>query len=81
MRELSVRGIETRPFFYPIHEFPMYAGSRTDRGCRVAVDLSRRGLCLPSYFPLCESDVDAITGEMLAVLSNVRVPMQLSHAA
>ncbi len=81
MRELTERGIETRPFFYPIHEFPMYAGARTDRGCRVAVDLSRRGLCLPSYFQLRESDVDAIAGELLAVLASVPVPRQLSHAA
>src|SRR5438105_5613550 len=28
--ELAEAGIETRPFFYPIHTFPMYRRARTD---------------------------------------------------
>ncbi len=80
MAGLAERGVETRPFFYPVHEFPMYAAARTDRGCPVAVDLSRRGVCLPSYFQLREEDVDAIAGELLDVLTT-SLPIPLSHAA
>jgi perosamine synthetase len=81
MRSLAERGIETRPFFYPVHEFPMYRGAPTDRGCPVAVDLSRRGLCLPSYFQLREADVDAIAGELLETLSGIETAPTLSQVA
>jgi len=39
--------IETRPLFYPAHTMPMYMSSFQSH--RVAEDLSRRGINLPSY--------------------------------
>ena len=71
LRVMAERGIETRPFFYPIHEFPMYRDAPTDRGCPVAADVSRRGLCLPSYFALAESNVVEIVAELTASLASL----------
>ncbi len=60
MRELEEAGIETRPFFPPVHQFPMYLTARSDNGCPVACDLSARGVSLPTSSYLGESDVDVI---------------------
>jgi perosamine synthetase len=40
-------GIETRPLFYPVHTMPMYSSSFQLH--RIAEDLGRRGINLPSY--------------------------------
>jgi perosamine synthetase len=64
MADFAQRGIETRPFFYPVHEFPMYRGHRTDHGCPVACDLSYRGVCLPTSCRINEADADVIAGEL-----------------
>lgn len=61
---LAERGIETRPFFYPIHRFPMYAHHRSDNGCPVACATSARGLTLPTATYLQEADVDFIAGQL-----------------
>ncbi|MFY0607740.1 MAG: DegT/DnrJ/EryC1/StrS aminotransferase family protein [Cyclobacteriaceae bacterium] len=54
LREL---GIETRPSFYPVHQMPMY-----DQGLTFvcAEDISGRGINLPSYPELSDSDIDFI---------------------
>jgi perosamine synthetase len=51
-RELADQGVETRPFFYPIHTLPPYS-RRLD--LRVAERLSRQGLNLPSG-PIIKDD-------------------------
>lgn len=55
---LTTHGIETRPLFYPVHTMPMYAGNYERH--RVAEDLGCRGINLPSYPDLNESDVSYI---------------------
>jgi perosamine synthetase len=55
--QLRERGIETRPFFYPVHTLPMY---QTGQSLPVAEDLSRRGLNLPSGATLTAEQVDYI---------------------
>jgi len=45
MNSLHHKGIETRPFFHPIHKLPPY---RTRNRCPVAESLSMRGVNLPS---------------------------------
>jgi perosamine synthetase len=64
MADLAKKGIETRPFFYPVHEFPMYQGCRNDNNCPVARDLSYRGLSLPTSSYLKKWDIDVITREL-----------------
>src|SRR3990170_5152621 len=50
---LKKNGIETRPTFHPVHTMPMYnKGEKFE----VAEDLGSRGINLPSYPDLSESD-------------------------
>lgn len=57
-RALRVEGIETRPVFHPAHTMPMYAAGQT--GLDVSVDLSARGLNLPSWPGLSETQITDI---------------------
>jgi perosamine synthetase len=54
LTRLDARGIETRPFFWPLHLLPPYA-----RGGQMAVaeDLGARGISLPSGLSLDRSQV------------------------
>jgi len=51
------RGIETRPFFYPVHFLPMYLSQES---YPVAESLSLRGLNLPSFPDLTETNLSQI---------------------
>lgn len=64
MHELSVRGIETRPVFYPIHEMPPYRGQHGR--FPVAERISSRGINLPTHGKLSEEDVDYVCENLLA---------------
>ena len=56
MGRLREAGVDTRPYFYPVSDMPMYARAVTP----VAHDVSVRGINLPCYTDLSESDVDQI---------------------
>ncbi len=45
MKKLEENGIETRPFFYPIHVMPPY---KNNEGFPVAEEVARKGINLPS---------------------------------
>jgi perosamine synthetase len=57
MRVLDEAGIETRPFFYPMHTLPMYEQDNESKEFPVADDLASRGLNLPSSATLAREDV------------------------
>ena len=57
-RALREQGIETRPFFHPVHTMPMYAQGQT--GLTVAVVLGARGINLPSWPGLGEEGVQTV---------------------
>jgi perosamine synthetase len=54
---LKKRGIDSRPFFYPLHTLPPY---RQDISLPVAEMLARKGLNLPSSALLQESEIKRI---------------------
>lgn len=60
MRALADRGIETRPFFVPLHRQPLYATLFADRPCPVADWVSARGLYLPSGTGLTPSEIERV---------------------
>ncbi|MDP9117043.1 MAG: DegT/DnrJ/EryC1/StrS family aminotransferase [Actinomycetota bacterium] len=64
MAALASDGIDTRPFFYPLHTLPMYRDLRP--GCRfpVAERLAECGLHLPSGATLTHSDVAYVAGRL-----------------
>ncbi|MFI4989753.1 MAG: DegT/DnrJ/EryC1/StrS family aminotransferase [Solirubrobacterales bacterium] len=57
MDALAESGIETRPFFYPLHTLPMYRADSDPADFPVAEDLAPRGINLPSSATLTREDV------------------------
>jgi perosamine synthetase len=56
---LKKRGIDSRPFFHPLHTMPPY---RQDISLPVAESLAGKGLNLPSSALLREGDIERIVG-------------------
>ena len=58
---LKEKGIDTRPFFYPIHTMPSYKSSINDNEkFPMAEDFSVRGLMLPSSVSLTTEEISFI---------------------
>ena len=57
MAKMRERGIDSRPFFYPMHVLPPY---KENASYPVSEKLSRQGINLPSYPALTEDDVRRI---------------------
>jgi perosamine synthetase len=73
MRTLEADGIETRPFFVPIHALPPYephatAASGVGRSLEVTADLASRGLNLPLHPGLSRGDVARVAGAVRAAV-------------
>lgn len=71
MRRLGKVGIGTRPFFWPMHEQPVFR----ERGlfgraeCPVAERLARRGFYVPSGLGLTEEEIDVAASAVVSALS------------
>jgi perosamine synthetase len=71
IRRLAERGIGARPFFWPMHEQPvfqrmgLFAGTR----CPIAERLARRGFYLPSGLGLQGSEQDLVAETLRELLS------------
>jgi len=57
MRKLKEKGIDTRPFFIPMHKMPPY---KCRKSFPVAEELSSQGINLPSYPGLNKKDIKYI---------------------
>lgn len=59
MIELEKKGIETRTFFIPMHEQPVFQNMRLFKGesYPVAEELARKGMYLPSSSGLKEAEI------------------------
>ena len=71
IRRLDERGIDSRPFFYPLSSLPAYAahgaGEHRSRN-PIAYELSAYGVNLPSALSLTRDDVRRVCDEVKAVL-------------
>ncbi len=65
---LNKKEIDTRPFFRPIHKMPFYPNEDSP----VALDLSEKGLSLPSYPALTDQDIHYICDEIESFITNFR---------
>jgi perosamine synthetase len=68
---LATRGIETRPFFYPLHLMPPYQGGNRNRAGKfpVAERLGSTGINLPTFVDLSDDMIEkvcAVIDEMAA---------------
>ncbi|MCL4367003.1 DegT/DnrJ/EryC1/StrS family aminotransferase [Patescibacteria group bacterium] len=66
IRKLHEKGIDSRPFFYPIHTLPPYA---TGQSFPIAEDLAKRGLNLPSSVLLTKNQIKYICQTLKELLS------------
>jgi perosamine synthetase len=66
--KLEERGIETRRFFYPLHEMPIYQEYAID-AYPVSSRISKQGLNLPSSVKLLEDDVKYIAQKLKEIIS------------
>lgn len=69
MAALRSAGVDSRPFFYPIADMPMYSKAHTP----VTDRISQAGVNLPSYFDLTENDVRQICTVVRRVLTEMTI--------
>jgi perosamine synthetase len=67
MERMAADGIETRPAFYPVHTMPMYS-QRYERH-RVAEELARRGINLPSWPDLAPAQQQRVVASLRRALA------------
>ena len=56
MDYLTTKGVETRPFFYPMHVMPVYKQDNAPQ-LTLAEDIARKGTSLPTFFELTKEDI------------------------
>jgi perosamine synthetase len=77
--ELAMRGIETRPFFYPISSMPPYLNGRR-QAFAVAEGVSRKGLSLPSSPLLKQKSIRRICAVLRELADDVRTKKTRPHS-
>ena len=70
MTKLKEMGIDTRPFFYPLSEMPMYKDNRNHMNV-TAKNLSERGLNLPSGVNLKREEIKHICSTLKTILKHI----------
>lgn len=65
MAHLKAQGIDSRPFFIPIHQMPPY---REEEIYPIAEELSQTGMNLPSYPAISDEDIMRISGTIREAL-------------
>ena len=73
MRRLGDEKIGTRPFFWPMHEQPVFLkmGLFKDTRCPVAERISRRGFYVPSGLCLSEDQQAIVAEKLRAILGEI----------
>jgi perosamine synthetase len=67
MQDLRERGIDSRPYFYPMSDMPMFDAADTP----VAHRLAQSGLNLPFYVGLSETQVDFVCRQFQQALADL----------
>lgn len=66
--QLSSKGVDTRPFFYPLSTLPMYERAT----CETSLKISSQGLNLPTFPGLKESEIIYICNELSTIIEHLR---------
>jgi perosamine synthetase len=70
MKRLEEMGIETRPFFYPLHTQPVYKDLKSKNDCPVADLVASSGLCLPTWAGLGEEQIAEVSSTLKKILAD-----------
>jgi perosamine synthetase len=70
MRRLGQYKIGTRPFFWPMHEQPVFRkmGLFEGESCPVAERIARRGFYIPSGLALTDEQVERVAQALVEIL-------------
>ncbi len=69
-RRLAEKGIETRRFFSPVHEQPIFGEPSASRAFPRSRAISETGLYLPSFVGMTESEVDRVSDTIRMIQSH-----------
>jgi perosamine synthetase len=71
MKSLAEEGIGTRPFFWPMHEQPVFhkMGLFLNESYPVAENLARRGFYVPSGLALKKTEIEEVSNAVKKILS------------
>ena len=72
--ELKTHGIETRPFFYPLHRQPVLEkfALNNQQSLPVCEKIGKQGIYLPSFIGMDDSDIDYVVDKFSVVLAASR---------
>ena len=65
MKKLKEKGIDSRPYFYPISDMPMYKKEKTP----ITHHIYQKGIYLPSYIGLTEKEVQSICHALVEIIT------------
>jgi perosamine synthetase len=65
-------GVETRPFFYPLHSQPLLRkyGLEIQEKLPISEDIGARGLYLPSFLEITETELDYVVENLNTAINN-----------
>ena len=68
---MRAKGIGTRPFFWPMHEQPVFRkmGLFSDISCPVAERIARRGFYIPSGVALTRNQAEQVAEALREIVS------------
>lgn len=69
MNQLQENGIETRPLFFPVHTMPIYSENNFETH-PICHEIARRGLNLPSWPELSDSQLELVVQNLKKALNN-----------
>jgi perosamine synthetase len=74
MEQLTAQGVGTRPFFWPMHEQPVFRrmGLFKNARCPIAERIARRGFYLPTGLALTESQQKRVARAVKEILNRAR---------
>jgi perosamine synthetase len=67
---LKSYGIETRPVFYPMNQMPSFLMAKSSSSLNVSIDISYRGLSIPSSVTLKNDEVEYISNKILRLIKD-----------
>ncbi len=74
MQKLKDKGIDSRPYFYPISDMPMFKKANTP----VTHAVYQRGINLPTYFDLDNSKIEYICENVLSIVNTMNIDSRTS---
>lgn len=76
MQALLEKGIESRPFFYPLHTMPVYSDTVYHASSfPVSIQLSNEGITLPTFVDLDKSEIHYICDNLITCIENhIKIP-------